>query len=357
MAAVTAPVLIAAGGTGGHVVPALEVARVLRERGAPVLWLGTRRGLEARLVPAQGIDIHWLDVQGLRGKGFIALALAPLKLLRACWQALFIIRRQRPRVVLGMGGFVTGPVGLMAALSGYPLVIHEQNAVAGLTNRLLKPFAKRVLQAVDSAFASTAMTVGNPVRRDILSIGDPAQRLGNHIGALRVLVVGGSQGAVVLNQVVPEAIRISPVPVEVIHQCGRGRAGDTELRYRRCAYREFIKIQEFIDDMPGVLEWADIVICRSGAMTVSELMAAGSASILVPFPHAVDDHQTLNAQTLSAVDAGILCPQSEFNEVWLSDQLTNLSRSRLLEMSKNARRMARSDSAQRIADIILKVAQ
>ena len=359
MIASARPVMIAAGGTGGHVIPALEVARVLRERDVPVVWIGTRRGLEAKLVPAAGISIEWLSVEGLRGKGVLSLLSAPIKLLRACWQASRAIRRTKPRAVLGMGGFVAGPAGLMAKLVGTPLVVHEQNAVAGLTNRLLRPIAARVLQAMEGTFTANAETVGNPVRRELSECESPASRMAERTGPLRLLVVGGSQGARALNQTVPEAVLAAGVDLEVYHQCGNNNRMQTEAAYAGASHAANIRVAEFIEDMPAAYAWADLVVCRSGAMTVAELAAIGVAAILVPFPYAVDDHQTVNARQLSEADAAILCPQDRFSTSWLSEKLREFStaRPRLLEMAGNAGALARPASADRVADVIMEVAK
>ena len=358
----SAPVMIAAGGTGGHVIPALEVARVLRERGVPVVWMGTRRGLEAKLVPAANIAIDWLNIGGLRGKGVFSLVLAPFKLLRACWQALSIMRRRRPRAVLGMGGFVAGPTGVAAKLSRRPLVLHEQNAIAGMTNKMLRPVAKRVLQAMDDTFPPPAETVGNPVREEMSRHGTPSQRFSERNGPMRILVVGGSQGAKALNEVVPKAIHLLKCKVDVRHQAGADNRADTEGNYAGVgigADASRVVVHDFIDDMAASWAWADVAICRSGAMTVAELAAVGVASILVPFPYAVDDHQTANAQPLLHAGAAIVRQQSRFEPVWLAQQLTEFAtrRSRLLQMAKNAHELACPESATRVADAIMEVAQ
>ncbi len=352
------PVMIAAGGTGGHVIPALEVARVLRERGVPVVWMGTRRGLEARLVPAANITIEWVTIEGLRGKGVLSLLCAPLRLLRACLQVWRILYRRQPRAVLGMGGFVAGPSGLMAWLTGRPLVLHEQNAIAGMTNKLLRPLAKRVLQAIPGTFAAPAETVGNPVRQAMCTQPLPAERLRSGEEALHLLVVGGSQGAMALNRVLPDAVARLDCALSVRHQVGAGRATDTRSAYA-AHNTATVQVDEFIDDMPAALAWADVVVCRSGAMTVAELAAVGTASILVPFPHAVDDHQTANAQALLTAGAAILCQERALSADWLATQLQTLAhdRPRLLAMAENARQLAQPGAAQRVADVVLEVAR
>jgi UDP-N-acetylglucosamine--N-acetylmuramyl-(pentapeptide) pyrophosphoryl-undecaprenol N-acetylglucosamine transferase len=302
------PVLIMAGGTGGHVFPALALARLLRARSREVIWLGTQRGLEARVVPAENFPIEWLSVGGLRGKGVATLLAAPWRLLRALWQALAIVRRHKPAVVVGMGGFVTGPGGLAAWLCRRPLLIHEQNAIAGFTNRCLAPLAREVLTAFPGAFGARQRTrlIGNPVREDIAALPAPAARMAGRCGAIRLLVVGGSLGAMRLNQTVPQAIASlaaaggNPLQFEIRHQAGEKHIDAARAAYAGAGVAG--DVSAFIADMAQALGWADLVICRAGALTIAELSAAGAASVLVPYPHAVDDHQTHNAGFL--VEAG-----------------------------------------------------
>jgi len=349
------PVLIMAGGTGGHVFPALAVADELRQRGIPVVWLGTRAGIEARLVPAAGYPIEWLSVSGLRGKKMMTLVLAPLKLLQACWQASAVIRRHKPSAVLGMGGFASGPGGLVAWLSRKPLLIHEQNAVPGLTNKLLAKVAGVVMQAFPSAFGSQATTLGNPVRESICHLALPKDRLSSHQGRLRVLVIGGSLGAVKLNEVIPQALNKISIDArpEVIHQTGLKNLDTARAVYQQNNVEA--KVDAFIDDMAQVYDWADLVICRAGAMTVFELAAAGVASILVPYPYAVDDHQTANALYLQEAGAAIIKQQSELDSEWLVNTLNDFmkNRNRLLQMANAARALAIPASAKQIADLCL----
>lgn len=354
------PVLIMAGGTGGHVYPALAVAKVLQEQSVPVVWMGTRKGLEARVIPANDIAIEWLSITGLRGKGKLALAFAPFKLVLACLQALLILRRVKPRCVLGMGGFVSGPGGLMASVLGIPLVVHEQNAVPGLTNRKLAARANVVLQAFPDAFAESvaAQYVGNPVRQDILAINEPAQRIRMQ-GALRLLVVGGSLGAQALNELVPQALakldadKLNGGAVQVRHQAGRGKRDTAAQAYRNAAVEA--QVDSFIEEMAAAYEWADLVICRAGAMTIAELSAAGVASILVPYPHAVDDHQTANALFLAKEKAAVMIPQREL-EVdqlagWLAEYIQN--RDNLLAMAEAAREQGMPESTRLVVDVLL----
>ena len=351
------PIMIAAGGTGGHVMPALAVARELRERGEEIVWIGTRRGLESRLVPAADIAIDWMTVEGLRGKGVLKLLLAPVTIARALWQAWRIMSRRKPRAVLGMGGFVSGPAGLVAWLRRCPLIVHEQNAIAGMTNRLLAPLSTCALQAMEGALREPSATVGNPLRRELLDIERPEQRFAGRSGSMRILVVGGSQGAQVLNRVVPAALARVQVPCDVRHQTGANLRFETEADYAQCNVSK-IRVFEFIDDMPEALAWADLVICRSGAMTVAELAATGVGAILVPFPYAVDDHQTANAGLLVGAGAALLCPEADFSESWLAEALKRFSEERALlaRMAVQARACAKPRATSDVTDAILEVA-
>jgi UDP-N-acetylglucosamine--N-acetylmuramyl-(pentapeptide) pyrophosphoryl-undecaprenol N-acetylglucosamine transferase len=292
-------VLIVAGGTGGHVFPALAVASALRERGVEVTWLGTRRGMEAKRVPEAGFPLDWVEVRGLRGKGVVGWLLAPFRLLRALIQALAVMRRRAPDVVLGMGGFVSGPGGLAARLSGRPLVIHEQNAIPGLTNRLLSRLAGRVLVGFPGTFPGRERHTGNPVRAAIARLPEPAARLAGRSGPMRLLVLGGSQGALGLNRVVPEALaELSPeARPEVWHQAGERHVALAQEEYGQAGVEG--RVVAFIDDMSVAYAWADLVLCRAGALTIAELAAAGVGALLVPYPHAVDDHQSANAAFLA----------------------------------------------------------
>ena len=355
------PVLIMAGGTGGHVFPALAVADELRLRGVPVVWLGTKAGIESRLVPQAGYPIEWMSITGLRGKNILTLLLAPFRLVMACWQALRVLLRRKPCAVLGMGGFASGPGGLMAWLMRKPLLVHEQNAIAGLTNKILSGFATTVLQAFPDVFEK-GVTTGNPVRQSICDIDDPLTRFKNRSSQtqkLRVLVIGGSLGAVKLNQVVPQAlakINIENRP-EVIHQTGEKNftSATTFYNNENIVVSDEIKVEAFIDDMPAVYQWADLVICRSGAMTVFELAAAGVPSVLIPYPHAVDDHQTQNALYLENVGAAIIKQQDELTADWVVEVLEDFSanRKKLQNMAVAARKLAIPGSAKTIADACL----
>ncbi len=351
------PVLITAGGTGGHVYPGLAVARALEAQNIPVVWMGTPKGLEARVIPEAGIDMVYLSVSGLRGKGLTTLLVAPFQLLKALFQSLKIMMKVKPSAVLGMGGFVAGPGGLVASLMGKPLLIHEQNAIPGLTNKILSKFSKKVLEGFSGTFPTSSanqnkvMGIGNPVRKDIVSIDSPTVRLGDRWGRINVLVFGGSLGAQILNEVVPMALEEMPLdkrPV-VRHQAGKSKDEVTNSTYKKMAVEA--EVTPFIEDMAEAYEWADLVICRSGALTVAELSAAGMASIMVPYLHAVDDHQTANAKYLSDSGAAVLIPQSDLTTESLSAVLTDLcsDRNKLIEMSIKAKRLAKPDATEEVA--------
>ncbi len=355
------PVLIMAGGTGGHVFPALAVADELRSRGIPVVWLGTKAGIESRLVPQAGYPIEWLSIAGLRGKNILTLLLAPLRINIACWQALTILLRIKPCAVLGMGGFASGPGGLMAWAIDKPLIVHEQNAIAGLTNKILAKFATTVLQAFPDVFKQ-AITTGNPVRQSICDITRPEQRFIQHrensAANLRLLIMGGSLGAAKLNEIVPQALaKIDKnTHLEVVHQTGLKNIEAAKSHYLDEGVKA--KVEAFIDDMPSVYKWADLVICRAGAMTVFELAAAGVASVLVPYPHAVDDHQTHNAHYLEQAGAAIIKQQETLTVDWLVEVINDFSanREKLLNMAIAARQLAKPNSAKNIANACVQAA-
>ncbi len=354
-------VLIMAGGTGGHVFPALAAARVLRERGFEPVWLGTQRGLEAKLVPPQQIPIEWISVGGVRGKGLVTLLAAPFRLCVAVWQSLQVMRRRKPVVVLGAGGFVSGPGGIAAWLTRRPLIIHEQNAVAGLTNRMLARLAQRVFEAFPRSFPPSihAERVGNPVRREIAAIAPPAQRFAERRGPLRVLIIGGSQGASRLNAVVPAALAMLDAAVrpQVLHQAGERHIAQALESYAK--HGVHAEVRAFIDDMAAAYGWADLVICRSGALTVSELAAAGLPAVFVPFAAAVDDHQTHNARFSVDAGAGVLIPEAELTPLRLSNELRVLldaGRSHLSQMAVRARSIALIDADVRLADACIAAA-
>ena len=335
-------VLIMAGGTGGHVFPGLAVARRLRASQIPVAWLGTREGLEARLVPALApdVELEWIDIRGVRGKGVLGWLSLPWRLGRAMLQAFRVMRRRRPQAVLSLGGFVAGPGGLVAWLTRVPLLIHEQNAIPGLTNRWLAPFAHQVLTAFPVSFGlARAQQVGNPVRTEIAALARPEDRFKDRHGPLRLLVIGGSQGAAALNKFVPQAVaQLARVgtSLDVWHQCGRTACADVERAYESAPNA---RVSAFIEDMATAYAWADLVLCRAGAMTIAELAAVGVGAILVPFPAAVDDHQTANARFLVERDAAILLPQAELTPEHLAQTLKRLGANRdaLLRMACAAR--------------------
>ena len=354
------PILIMAGGTGGHVYPALAVARALEARAQNVVWLGTERGLESSVVPAAGIDIEWVSVSGLRRKGALALLIAPFQLCRALAQSLGVIMRRRPAAVLGMGGFVSGPGGIAAWLMGRPLVIHEQNAIAGLTNRLLARLARVVLQAFPGSFNSgvNAETVGNPVREDIAAIAAPSHRYAAHQGPMRLLVLGGSQGSLALNVTVPKALsKLSATARPVVrHQCGT-----LTLDAAREAYSEHrvdVELLPFIDDMASAYAWADLVVCRAGALTVAEICAVGLAAVFIPYPAAVDDHQTANARPLADAGAAIIIDERDLTPQLLADVLREwlASRDALRVRAEKAHELARPDALSRITELCLEQA-
>jgi UDP-N-acetylglucosamine--N-acetylmuramyl-(pentapeptide) pyrophosphoryl-undecaprenol N-acetylglucosamine transferase len=342
--------LIMAGGTGGHVMPGLAVADEMRRRAWQVVWLGNPDGMEAALVPRHGIAMHGVRFGGLRGKGWATRFALPWTLARACLQSLRALRAVRPAVVLGLGGYVSFPGGLMARLSGLPLVLHEQNSVAGLANRVLARIASKVLVAFPDALPG-ALWTGNPVRDDIALLPPPEQRFAGRTGPLRLLVVGGSLGAQALNERLPAALAlIDPAArPRVIHQSGRGHREALVQRYAAAGVSA--EVSEFIDDMAAELSRADLVICRAGAMTVAELAAAGVASVLVPFPHAVDDHQTSNARFLADRGAAWLLPQAQASVAELAAVLGAAHRAQLLAMANKARAAARPDATRTVADV------
>lgn len=352
--------LMMAGGTGGHVFPALATARALEARGHEVYWLGATGGMEQRLIGDTDIPLSLIHISGLRGKGKLALLLAPFRLMRALGEAFTVVRRIRPDCVVGMGGFVTGPGGVAAWLTRTPLVIHEQNAIAGMTNRILVRFANTVLEAFPGSFGADVVTrcTGNPVRQDLASLPEPETRMAGRSGQLRVLVVGGSLGARVFNQQVPEALALIPKAdrPEVRHQCGEKNLDEAKAAYE--AQGVTASIEPFIRDMAEAYSWADVVICRSGALTVSELCAAGIGAVLVPFPHAVDDHQTANAKQMVEAKAAVLIPQPKLTPATLTETLQDLAkdRTRVMNMAKAARTLARPDATERVVNYCLEAA-
>ncbi len=360
-------IMIMAGGTGGHVYPGLAVASELRAQGWRIVWLGTRAGLEAKLVPGQGIEMVWLRFAGVRGKGVLRLLWLPLQIVIAFIQSARAIFKHRPDVVLGLGGYTAFPGGMMASLFNRPLVIHEQNSIAGLTNRVLACLADKVLVAFPSAFNSTKdkpipcrqvalECCGNPVRADIAALPEPAARMQNRSGKLRVLVVGGSLGAQALNDAVPRALNLIDAAArpEVVHQAGLKHIDQLQANYIEAGVSA--EVLAFIDDMAARYAWCDVVVCRAGALTIAELAAAGVASVLVPFPHAVDDHQTTNAQFLSEAGAALLLPQTELTPQKLAALLREFTREKLLVMAEKARALAKPDATRRVAAVCMEFA-
>ena len=338
-------IVIMAGGTGGHVFPALAVADSLIEKGWQVSWLGTQKGLESRVIPENGIEIDWLSVAGVRGKGLTSKITAVIMLFKACVQALNILRRRKPDVVLGMGGFVAGPGGLMAKLLGIPLIIHEQNRVPGTTNRLLARMANQVLEAFPGSFNKKykAKCTGNPLRKQFLTALESKNRQSGQ--SARILVVGGSQGARILNEVVPEAIA-ELNDVQIKHQTGAAMCEQVNSRYK--ALGVDAEVHAFIDDMVSAYQWADMVICRSGAMTVSEVAAMAVPAIFIPLPGAIDDHQTANARYLTDAGAGQILMQKNLNAKSLAEHITQVLR-QLDIMGKAAKQCARLDATEVVA--------
>jgi UDP-N-acetylglucosamine--N-acetylmuramyl-(pentapeptide) pyrophosphoryl-undecaprenol N-acetylglucosamine transferase len=359
VAVLTSPVMILAGGTGGHIFPGLAVARELRDRKVPVLWLGANGGMETRLVPANDFPIETIAVRGLRGKGLVSRLGAPFVVLRSLMQALTVLRRNKPRAVISFGGYAAGPGGLAAWLLRRPLIVHEQNRAPGLTNRVLARLARRVLCGFPDSFAAVANeTVGNPVRPEIAALPPPTERFSGHGGPLRLLVLGGSQGARAINSTVPKVVASlqSTSAFDIRHQCGEKMLDETRTAYAAAGVTA--SIEPFITDMAAAYGWADLVIGRAGALTIAELCAAGVGSVLVPFPGAVDDHQARNADYLKERGGGDWLRQDANLEAGLRERLQTLlgDRGRLLLMATSARAAAFPNAAQRVAEITLQEA-
>jgi UDP-N-acetylglucosamine--N-acetylmuramyl-(pentapeptide) pyrophosphoryl-undecaprenol N-acetylglucosamine transferase len=361
-------VLIMAGGTGGHIFPGLAVADSLRQRGVEVRWLGARGGMECERVPSWGIPLDVVDISALRGKGAARWLLAPWRLLRAVLQAAKLLGIHRPACAISFGGYAAGPGGLAARLRGVPLLVHEQNRVPGMTNRVLARFAAKVLQAFPGTWESSLrpVTCGNPVRQDVAMLEAPERRLAGRSGPVRLLVTGGSQGARTLNRLVPEALQLAPegVQLEIRHQCGKSWLQETQKAYRAAGFEVAVaaptvgpglvaEVTEFIDDMAGAYGWADVLVCRAGALTVSEVAAAGLAAVFVPFPHAVDDHQTRNAEVLVERGAALLLDDAGLDARRLAAGLNGLlsDRPRQIDMAVRSRAAATPDSAGQVADL------
>ena len=366
----THSIMIMAGGTGGHVFPALAVAEELMNRGWKVVWLGTKAGIEAKVVVEKGIDIEWVSFSGLRGKGFLKVLLLPSFILIACVQSLKAIIKRKPNVLLGMGGYASFPGGLMATLINKPLVIHEQNSVAGLTNRVLGSVANKVLAGFPGAFKTESghklstfvpkpkevIWLGNPVRNDIAQCDEPLKRYADRQGNLRLLVIGGSQGALALNEAVPKALALIDEKNRpmVIHQAGAKHIDALQQNYQSAGIKG--ELVAFINNMADKYAWCDLVVCRSGALTVAEITAAGVASILIPYPSAVDDHQTLNAKFLVDAGAAELLPQKELTPERLAAIIQTKTRAVLQGMAEKARALAKVDATVKVADVCVECA-
>jgi UDP-N-acetylglucosamine--N-acetylmuramyl-(pentapeptide) pyrophosphoryl-undecaprenol N-acetylglucosamine transferase len=355
-------VMIMAGGTGGHVFPALAVAEKFKQQQVSVAWLGTRKGIESELIPQQGIELHFLNVEGLRGRGLLALIRAPFKLLASIIQACAALTQFKPSVVLGMGGFVSGPGAIAAKLKGVPLVIHEQNSVAGTTNKLSANMATRVMQGFPNTFKQ-GEHCGNPVRVEIAAIKSPAERFSDRQGPMKLLVLGGSRGALAINQLIPEMLaQIEPQQrPQIIHQVGAQHVQTTQALYQTQGLdinADSIQIVPFIDNMEEAYQWADFAICRSGALTVAELTAVGLGALLIPFPYAIDDHQTTNGEWLVNSGAALMIQQRDISPQGVADQIMTLSNNpdTRLNMANKARSLAKNGAAERVAKVCLEVA-
>lgn len=338
--------MIMAGGTGGHIFPGLAVAEEARAAGWQVVWMGARGGMEERLVPPRGIPATWIRARAARGKGLVQKLVLPMNLLYSFWESARHIRRLKPDVVLGLGGYVAFPGGMMASLLGRPLALHEQNAIAGLANRVLAGVCDKVMVAFPGAIKGAEWT-GNPVRREIAQLAPPAERFAGRSGPLQLLVVGGSLGAQALNEAVPRALAMLADRPRVVHQAGEKHLAALRAHYGAAGVEG--ELVAFIDDMARRYAEADLVICRAGAVTIAELSAAGMASVLVPFPHAVDDHQTANARFLAERDAAILLPQHELTPQRLAALIGGLDRAALLAMAQKARALGKPEAARTVA--------
>ncbi len=348
-------ILIMAGGTGGHIYPGLAVADALRAQGWNIVWLGAPNSMEADLVPKHGYPVAWVNFSGVRGKGIMRLLTLPFTLLRALGQSADAIFRHRPDVILGMGGYITMPGGLMAAILRRPLVIHEQNSIAGMSNKVLAKLSTRVLSGFPDVLKGTQWC-GNPVRADIAAVAEPQARFANRSGKLNVLVVGGSLGAQALNEALPKALALMSEAErpKVLHQTGKKHFETVQKLYEQSGMQA--DVRAFLDDMANQYAHADVVICRAGALTIAELAAAGVASVLVPFPHAVDDHQTYNARFLSEQGAAVLLPQTELNAEKLAQLLREMTREKLLAMAQAARNLAKPDATAQVVKICTELA-
>ena len=356
-------VMIMAGGTGGHVFPALAVVDELRKENVALAWLGTRRGIEAELVPKNQIDLHYLDIEGIRGRGLGALLKAPLLLLRSIVQSLHVLSQFKPEVVLGMGGFASGPGAIAAWLKRIPIVIHEQNSIAGTTNRISAIFATKVMQGFPNTL-KRGEWCGNPVRFDIANLPPPQARFAGRTGKTRVLIVGGSRGALAINTLLPKALKQidEEIRPEILHQTGKAHwQGTLDLYYAQDLnpQSEQIKVVDFIESMAAAYEWADFVICRAGALTIAELTSAGLGSLLIPFPFAIDDHQTANGQLLVNQGAAVMVQQAQLSAEQLAEQLVVIcgDAEKRLNMAMRARELAKNSAAREVARICMEVSR
>ncbi len=351
-------IMIMAGGTGGHIFPGLAVADHLRAQGWSVVWLGVRGGMEERLIPPRGYTMAWVRFSGVRGRGLVAAVLLPFNLLVAFWQGARAIFAHRPDIVLGMGGYVSFPGAMMASFLNRPLAIHEQNSVAGLANRVLAKLADRVMTTFPGAFgeATAVIWTGNPVRQEIVAMSPPENRYAARAGQLRVLIMGGSQGAQVLNTVVPDALALVAAESRprVLHQAGSAHRDAVLARYRERGVAA--EVVPFIDDIAARYAETDLIVCRAGATTIAEIAAAGIASVLVPYPHAVDDHQTINARFLADRRAALLIPQLELTAQRLADAISGLTRERLLAMAQAARAAGKPEATRAVAQVCVELA-
>ena len=347
-------ILIMAGGTGGHIFPGLAVADEMRAAGWEVVWMGARGGMEERLVPKHGYRTAWIRAKAARGKGLVQKLLLPANLLYSFWESARHIRSLKPSVVLGLGGYVAFPGGMMASLFNRPLALHEQNAIAGLTNRVLAQVSDKVMVAFPDALKGGEWT-GNPVRSDIAAMEPPEKRFEGRTGKLRILVVGGSLGAQALNEAMPKALALLEDKPIVVHQAGEKHIDQLKANYAAAGVQG--ELVAFIDDMARRYAEADLVVCRAGAVTIAELSAGGMASILVPFPHAVDDHQTANAKFLSERGAALLIQQRDLSTEKLADLLRSLNREKLLDMAKKARALGKPDAARVVAQRCMELAR
>lgn len=346
--------LLMAGGTGGHIFPAIAVAQALQKHGHKVVWLGSENSMEERIVPQHNIELERINMKGIRGKGLWRKLTSPFMLLRCVRQCKDIIQRHNIDAVVGFGGFVTAPGGLAAKWLGLPIIIHEQNAVAGLTNKLLAKYAARVLYAFPNTFKQYPNgLVGNPVREEITQLPEPEQRFAQREGKLKIAVVGGSLGAQALNHLLPSALAKLPLeqrPI-VFHQAGRGHLESLQQAYQNAGVEA--TCVEFVEDMPALYRDSDVLICRAGALTIAELTCAGIGALLIPFPYAVDDHQTANARYMVAAQAGLLLPQAQLNTDNLAQMIANLTREQCLIWAQNARALALPNSAHDVAKIVI----